>query len=605
MGVKPTLIESFVANVCTDDFVSKLNTSLGIGLNRELASSALKKSLSIPKMDFGDLAFNSFVFLNAIPELKTKFPRSEINKLVQIISDVFSTSNLSIVDRVVPVAPYVNIFLNPNELLKIAFDNYWFDTDLSSNRGKILIEHTSINPSGPVNVARIRNSFIGDTLVRIHKALGFDVDVHYYVNDVGKQVAILAVAKMEKVPPDENLMKEFSKYKDRPDFKTFFVYVPANKLYNTDPSFKSKVEELLKKCELGDEESLAKLKETAKFCLDGQIKSLERVGIRFDSFDFESQFLESGKVREIIDRLKSLPEHSTFEGNHVLNLEKYGIKSRFGGVVFERSNGTSVYLTRDIAYHIMKLKLADKLITVLGEDHKAEFKTLKTILKMLGVLDDDSKLDVVHFAFVNFSGKKMSTRRGLIVPLDAVIDEGVDEVLKILNSRDENFSDGQKQVIAEAVAASAIRYFELKVAPSKQISFDWESALNFEGQTGPYIQYSLVRAKKIIEKSKLDPASLNIDYVDSKNYTDSEKELLKKILDFRKFVEDSAYKKAPHILALYAYELANTFSKFYEESPVLVDDRSLMTQRLIVVVLFKNVMSKLLELLGLSELEEM
>ena len=532
--------------------------------------------------------------------------RSSVSKLIQIIRYDIENSNYSFIKEINLIGSYINVRFQPSFIFNLAL-NHFLNINLKNEENShstILIEHTSINPSGPINVGRIRNSFIGDTLVRIYKELGFNVQTHYYVNDVGKQVAILTTAKQLGVKPDKSLMSKFVQYKNRPDFETFFIYVPANKLYETNESFKKNVEKLLQKCESGDKDSLELLKSTALYCLDGQKKTLERFGITFDAFDFESKFLLSGDVKRITDELKSLKEYVVVDGNHALNLESYGIKSRFGGVVFQRKNGTSVYLVRDIAYHEYKRKLANKLVTVLGEDHKAEFKILKTLLKILGVISDDSELQVVHFAFVGLNGTNLSTRKGVIVPADEVLDDGVEKVKKIIKDRGDSFSDEKLLEVAEAVASSAIRYFELKVAPSKQITFDWDSALNFEGQTGPYLQYALVRAKKIIQKAKakgFDVDSFNFNQV--KVDDESDILLVKKMLQFYSSVEDSARKNAPHIIANYAYELANAFSKFYENNPVITS--TVDEVNLAIVIMFRNILSKLLFLLGLKEVDKM
>ncbi|MEM2121630.1 MAG: arginine--tRNA ligase, partial [Candidatus Woesearchaeota archaeon] len=470
---------------------------------------------------------------------------------------------------------------------------------------KILIEHTSINPSGPVNVGRIRNSFIGDTLVRVYRALGYEVLAHYYVNDVGKQVAIISWAKNKNIQEDEKLKEKFREYSERNDFKTMFIYVPAHKIVLSDESAAKEVEELIKLCELGDKKTLNMFKETASYCLEGQKKTLERFNIKFDSFDFESRFLENNETQKFIEKLKRLKEYKVVNGNHVLDLEKYGFKSRFGGVVFQRANGTSVYVSRDVAYHAWKKKIADKMINVLGEDHKVEFKVLKQMLKLLKIIKRDEEFEVVHFSFVGLKEGKLSTRAGRVVPADLVLDEGKKKVLTIIGDKIES---SKKEEIAEKIASSAIRYFELKVNPEKQIIFDWDSALNFEGQTGPYLQYALVRAKKIILKSGISEFEIenNLKNVDYKLLSsDEEKNLIIKIDDFNDVLEQTALKNSPHIIANYAYELATSFSDFYEKLRVIGEEDEIKNARLALVLAFVKVFSRVLNILGIEEVEEM
>jgi len=200
---------------------------------------------------------------------------------------------------------------------------------------------------------------------------------------------------------------------------------------------------------------------------------------------------------------------------------------------------------------------------------------------------------------------KISTRAGRIVPADSVLDDGIGRVIKIIGDR---LPDKKRKKTAESIATSAIRYSELKVAPLKQITFDWDSSLSFEGQTGPYLQYALVRAKKIIKKSGYSKDYIlkhknNVDY--SLINSDEEKELFKKMLLFSDVVHRTALKRAPHILANYAYDLADSFTNFYEKRRVICGNKELEDARLLIVLSFEKLLSKLLYLLGIEEIDEM
>ncbi len=572
----------------------KLAEKLEASSNRNIIENIITQ----PKKDFGDLTINCLV-LNSLLNLN-------VEELVKRVADSFK--NHTFVEKISIIGGYVNIFIKPEFMAEIVLQDVlkknFSVSDKKNKNVKVLIEHTSINPSGPVNVGRIRNSFIGDTLVRVYKELGFNVESHFYVNDVGKQVAIITWAREANVKPDIKLIKEFDEYKDSPDFKTMFIYVPANKIVKEDRNAAKEVEFILKECESGDKTYLNKMRDTAAYCLDGQKKTLKRFGISFDSFDFESNFLENGQTQHYIAELKKLPQYKIVEGNHALDLSEYGFKSRFGGAVFQRKNGTSVYLVRDIAYHAWKKNLADKMITVLGEDHKVEFKMLRQILKLLGIIKRDDELEVVHFAFVSLKQGKLSTRQGRIVPADSVLDEGTKRAIDVMKKNDNNVN----KKIAESIAVAAIRYSELKVAPLKQITFDWESSLRFDGQTGPYLQYALVRAKKIIKKSGYTKEQIlrdkdKVDY--SLVNSNEEKELFKKMLLFADIVNKTAEKKAPHILANYAYDLADSFTGFYEKRKVICNDKKLQEARLLIVLSFEKLLGKLLHLLGIEEVNEM
>ncbi|MGC8929282.1 MAG: arginine--tRNA ligase [Candidatus Woesearchaeota archaeon] len=575
--------------------------------NRKISSDVLNKMISKPQKRFGDFCINSFLIARELNESNEIVGKSIVFELQK--------ENPGWLERAEFLNGYINIFLNKSYFGKsiiLGILKEKEEKEKKTKRGenkkrkkRIIIEHTSINPSGPVNVGRIRNSFIGDTLVRVYKELGFKVRAHYYVNDVGKQVAIIAWAKKNNIEEDESLKEKFKDYADRPDFKTMFIYVPAYKIISTNQEHAKEVEELIKLCELGEKKNLSLMRETAEYCLEGQKKTLERFNIRFDSFDFESALLENNKTQEFIEKLKKLKEYKVVNGNHVLDFEKYGFKSRFGGIVFQRANGTSVYLSRDVAYHAWKKTLADKMINVLGEDHKVEFKVLKQVLKLLRIIKRESEFEVVHFSFVGLKEGKLSTRVGRIIPADHVLDEGKRKVISIMG---EKIQSAEREETAEKIASSAIRYFELRINPEKQIVFDWDSALSFEGQTGPYLQYALVRAKKIILKSGLNEDEIRriarkVDY--SRLNTDEEKDLIIKMDEFKEVLEQTALKNSPHILANYAYELATSFTNFYEKVRVIGEEEDLRNARVILVLAFAILFKKVISILGLQEVEEM
>jgi arginyl-tRNA synthetase len=572
--------------------------------NKKINVNVFNKAISKTQKKFGDFCINSFLIAKELKENNEIIGKSIVSELEKENPDWFERAEF--------LNGYINIFLNreyfgKSILLKMLEkeDEEIIEKEKKKKNKRILIEHTSINPSGPVNVGRIRNSFIGDTLVRVYRELGFEVRAHYYVNDVGKQVAIIAWAKRKNIPEDEGLIEKFKDYKERPDFKTMFIYVPAHKIISTDQNSAKEVEELIKLCELGDKETLNLMKKTAAYCLEGQKKTLERFNIKFDSFDFESTFLDNNETQKFIEKLKKLKEYKVVNGNHVLDLKKYGFKSRFGGIVFQRANGTSVYLSRDVAYHAWKRKIADKMINVLGEDHKVEFKVLKQILKLIKIIKRDSDFEVVHFSFVGLKEGKLSTRAGRVIPADLVLDQGKRKVLSLIG---EKIQSSEREEIAEKIAASAIRYFELKINPEKQIIFDWDSALSFEGQTGPYLQYALVRAKKIILKSGFSKEELKriakrVDY--KRLSSEEEKNLIIKMDEFRDVLEKTALKNSPHILANYAYELATSFTNFYEKARVIGEEENLRNSRLVLVLAFIILFRKVLRILGIQEVEEM
>jgi arginyl-tRNA synthetase len=470
---------------------------------------------------------------------------------------------------------------------------------------KIVLEHTSVNPSGPVHVGRLRNSIIGDSLRRILSYSGFPVETRYWVNDVGKQVAIIALTLDKdlnfsfRISEFDELKERYQEYEGKDDFEIFFEYVVGNKLYETDEKFKEAVEKLIKDAESGDKNQLEKIKKAARICLKGQQQTYGRLGFVFDCFDFESEEIESGRVFKVLDELRKT-EYWTSKDDvgEGLDLSSLGIEKRSGLSVLTRSDGTTVYLARDISYHLRKLSRGDILINVLGEDHKLEFEELSKILKE--ILKVKKPVEVVHFSFVSFEGEKLSTRKGKTAPVDMLLDEAESKAAEEIIKR----GIAEKET-APQIGVGAVKYHLLKTAPAKPITFRWEEALSFDGDAAPYIQYAHARSARILEKSGLKSEEINAKNLDLSNLQPEEKNLIKELSLLPEKVASSAVGRKPHLLANYLYELASSYSRFYKECQVLSDDEALMKRRLALVAGVKNTLKTGLSLLGIDSPERM
>lgn len=560
-------------------------------LEQELNTKGLTLEVP-PDHSMGDYSFACFKLSQALK----KAPQQIAEELkVKILLPNF-------IEKVETKGAYLNFFISKEFLAKEVINKVLKEKEnygkIKGNK-KLLLEHTSINPTGPINIGRIRNSFIGDTLVRLYKTQGYKVSTHFYVNDVGKQVAIIAWAKTKKIKPSEELEAHFSAYKSRPDFKTLFIYVPANNILK-EGNNEQEVLTLIQECEAGDKKALDLLRKTADFCLQGQLKSLARFGINYDSFDFESKFIEDKSTESVISRLSKLREAINLDDAKALDLSEHGFERRGGGTVFARKNGTSVYITRDIAYHEWKLKQADNLLTVLGEDHKVEFNELKKILSLLNDFKQGQDLNVVFLSFVNLKEGRLSTREGRTIPIDEVLDNAAEKVKKIISSRHE-LNKKEIEDISEKVAASAIRYYLIKIQPLKPILFDIDEALSFEGETGPYLLYSYVRASKIVKKAGLEQKKPDFKLLSSKE----EQELLKLLGNYPEVLKNATESQSPNTLAKYTHTLAFSFSSFYENKPVLSANENEKIARIYLVKAFMQVISNCFETLGMEKVESM
>jgi arginyl-tRNA synthetase len=458
--------------------------------------------------------------------------------------------------------------------------------------GKVLLEHTSVNPTGPIHVGRARNPLIGDTLARCLRFGGYDVTTEYYVNDVGKQVVLLTwgLENLDEgdVPPSDRAKE---------DHRLVGFYRKANQLMESDPGVGEEIGEMLRRFEAGDEEVIARVRRTAERMLEGILQSLGRVGVTLDSFAWESEFIKDGSARSVVGKLKSSQYAQQEEGAYYLDLEEFGVHGNDTRWFFTRRDGTTLYTTRDLAYHLNKFSRAEHLINVLGEDQKLGMKQLASALTIMG---EERKPENVFYSFVSLPEGKMSTRRGTVVNLDDLIEEAEARALEEVRKRRTDLSDERMEEIARAIGRGAIRYNIIRVQSEKQLVFRWEEALNFDGNSAPFLQYSHARACSILRK-----AGDHVTTVDSSLLTDEyEIRLVKVLARFPQVMEECASKRRIHLLPSYGQEVAASFNQFYAYVPVL---RSGVNRdaRLTLVEATKWVLRNVLDNLGIVALEEM
>ncbi|MEM4152606.1 MAG: arginine--tRNA ligase [Candidatus Pacearchaeota archaeon] len=543
-------------------------------------------SLEIPKPEFGDYAFACF----SLAREQKKNPNNVAKELVEKLQSQLPKE----ISKIEAVNGYINFSVDKSNFLKAVIEKILKDKEKFGSlnlKGKALIEHTSINPNASPHVGRIRNAIIGDILARLLRFHGYKTEVHYYVNDVSKQMALLVLGSKGNETFDD-LLK---------------LYVEMSKKMESDPEIEKKVFEILEKIEKKDKETIAKLNRLVKIAIEGQRNILAKLGIFYDSFDYESKYLEKGKLKDVLKQFEKTKRlEKDVEGRYVLNQSnmKWQFEKEMKSpiLVLTRSDGTGLYVLRDIAYTIDKMKKAPVNIIVLGEDHKLYFKQLTAALELLGY----NAPRVVHYSFILLKTKKgvkkMSTRRGEIILVSDFVEEAIKKAEKEIKKRKrENKIDLKK--VAEAIAIGAIRYSIAKVEQDKGILFDWNEALNFEGNSGPYLQYVYARASNILKKleekkGKLKEASYND--INDKEYT-----LAKELSLFPEITKISLEQLKPYLLCNYAYKLAQLFNDFYESCPVINAEAGIKERRVSLVRATKQVLANVLNIIGVPVLEAM
>ena len=389
--------------------------------------------------------------------------------------------------------PYVNFSVEPG-----AFAEHVLASARSASESygtspprkeRVLLEHTSANPTGPLNVGRARNPFVGDALVRLMRIAGYPVTSEYLVNDIGRQMVLLywAVTHLPVDSSDPNEPVEYRYVK---------LYQKASAQLEADEALKQEVERLTQRFERGDVQLTKEIRKVGETVLASVLDTLRRVNVGFDSFFWESDAILDGSVQRVIARLMPLSKEE--DGARYIDLSAFGLEGDAAKYLFVRRDGTSLYTTRDIAYHLNKMGRCDIAIDLIGEDHKLSFLRLKAALKLMGVQWEP---ETIFYAFVNLPEGRMSTRKGRGVYLDDLIDEAIERAYAEVAKRREDLSEAKKREIAETIGIGAVRYNIVRVQAEKSIMFRWEEALNFEGNSAPFLQYAHARACSILAKA--------------------------------------------------------------------------------------------------------
>ncbi|PSP80785.1 arginine--tRNA ligase [Halobacteriales archaeon QS_4_69_225] len=575
---------------------------------RESVADALRAALEardLPTDDLGieeppadvDAVLASSVAFRLAGDLETSPPA-----VAAELADDVDPDTHPLVGRVEPNGPYLNFFPDESyfrETLEAGLDDDYGrlpDRDVS-----VIVEHTSANPTGPVHVGRARNPIIGDAVATLLSYAGYDVDRHYYVNDAGRQIAVLTWAYETF---DEADLPEPAR--DRAEYRMVRYYRAGNDyLESADPDEREAAEDeiqaILQGLEDGDEATYERVGEVVDTVLGGMRECLARLPAAFDEFVRETRFMRDGSTDDVVARLQDF-ERSVYEDDAwQLTFEDVD-----KNLVFLRADGTSLYTTRDLAHHEWKFANYDRAVTVLGEDHKLQADQLRRALRMLG--NDVDALENVIYSYVDLPKGKMSTREGTGVQLDDLLDEAVararDEVESRLDDRlrsDELDADDVDR-IARQVGVGAVRYDIVAKQPTKGITFEWERALDFEAQSAPYVQYVHARCCGILAEADdleptPDPAPLT---------TDVERDLLRTVARLPGVVADAADDLEPHRVATYTRELGDRFNRFYRECPVLgADDAETAAARLALVGAARHAMANALAILGVEAPDSM
>ncbi|MFL2950291.1 MAG: arginine--tRNA ligase [Candidatus Thalassarchaeaceae archaeon] len=544
------------------------------------------------------------------------FPFASVLRMApQAIADELADSfpPLDALLSVSSVNGYLNFKAHPEWLANAILSEQIYVGNALENSGKtgerVLLEHTSANPNGPFHVGRARNAILGDTLVRLHRLHGDDVRAEYYVDDMGKQVGVLAWALENLSKEDvENLLSEreppSKRWADKADHQRVRWYQAAQLLRNdADEARKAEIEqeigELVHASEHGDVGVLESFESAYTPVLDGMLTTLSRLGISFDTFTKESTFVVNGTVAELMKTLDSLEISGTADnGAGYLDLGQRGLKGKTE-FFYRRGDGSSLYATRDVAYHMWKWGESNRLVNVLGEDHKLQAKQVGMTLEELG----QQRPNVLFYSFIKLPEGKMSTRRGNVVFMDDLLEEAHAQASAVVRELRPEYADEKVAQIAEAVGAAAVRFNIIKVSPEKGFTFRWEEALAFEAGSAPFIMYAHTRACSIARRVVGLPVS-ELERPSVESMPEGLVELLRLMCTHNDVIERSVREQKAHLFALHMLELANAYNGFYRDCPVVQNDK-VDSFAFSISEMARELMRSGLEGLGITPIEEM
>jgi arginyl-tRNA synthetase len=506
-------------------------------------------------------------------------------EIANLIKEKFNDDELNFSDIKV-MGPYINFYLNYDKFnSKIISEIESNDKYGSINQGNgesLLIEHTSINPNAEPHIGRCRNSLIGDFMSNLYSFTGYDVEKHYFINDIGKKIALLVIG-IEKYGLKDDT---FNSILD--------VYVKISKEATEDESIEQLSFDYLKELESGNKEYINKFKEITDKCVEGQLKIFDSLNIKWDIFTHESDYVYNNYLEDIIDRLdKTGKLHQDELGRKYVDLTGYDIPTKEPVLVLTRSNGTSLYPIRDIAYSIYKLGLNSKNnYIILGEDQEVYMKQINATLDILGY----PTINQINYSYVLLEGGKMSTSGGTVVLVTDFIKSVSDKLIKEFETRNTTIDNNKLNTLVNA----CIKFSMLNVSKNKIVNFNLENATSFTGESGMYILYSLVRINSILNNNKIELVN------DIKFNNDIENKIVKKLSLFPELIDGLLVSNEPSHLTKYIYELASMFSKFYEQVNISnEEDIVLKSSRIRLLQCISKVISNALNILGINTIDKL
>lgn len=535
-----------------------------------------------PNKDMGDFAFPCFKL--------AKVFRKSPNMIAAELSEKIEAKG--VISNVTPLGGYINFFVNKSQLAETVIKDVltkkekYGHSDLGKDK-TIVIDFSSPNIAKPFHIGHIRTTVIGNALYKIYDSQGYNTVRINHLGDYGTQFGKLIVAfKLwgNKEAVEANPIPELLK-----------LYIQFHDEAERHPEMEDEARAWFTKLENGDKEA----KELWQWFRDESLKEFARVydllDIEFDSYNGESFY--SDKMDRVIDIIKDKGLLQESQGTNIVDLEEYNMPP----ALITKNDGSTLYMTRDLAAALYRKENYDfeKCIYVVGSQQSLHFQQLFKVLELVGF---EWAKDMVHvpFGMVALEEGTMSTRKGRVVFLEDVLKQAIEKTKETMLTKNPNALNVDE--IAKQVGVGAVVFQELSNSRIKDYTFSWSRTLSFEGETGPYVQYTHARCCAVLRKAE-EEVTTDINY-ELLNDVDSA-EVLKVIASFNKTILNAMRKNEPHIITRFVLDLAQAFNKFYHDNSILVEDAELRKARLALVCATRQALENGLKLLGMQAPERM
>ena len=530
-----------------------------------------------PEDNMGDVALPCFKLSRILRKSPVQIAEELVNK---IPSDPR-------IEKVESLSGYINFFLNRQEFIKEVVSTALRDKNKYGSRdigkGKnIVIDYSAPNIAKPFHIGHLRSTAIGNSLYKIFEFLGYNSIGVNHLGDWGTQFGKLIVA-YKRWGSKESI--ENGGIKELMD-----IYVKFHDEAEKDPSLEDEARQWFVKMEKGDKEALELWQWFKEISLKEFNRVYELLDVRFDSHAGES-FYED-KMPPVIEELKEKNLLTESQGAMIVDLEEYQMPP----CLIIKNDGSTLYATRDITAAIYRKDTYDfeKCLYVTGAAQSLHFNQWFKVIELMGY-DWHDKLVHVPFGIVSLGGEKLATRKGKVVLLEDILSEAIKKTLRIIEEKNPNLEN--KEEVARQIGVGAVVFSDLSSNRIKDVSFSWDEILNFDGETGPYVQYTHARTSSLLKRAE---ENVDIGFDASLLSSKEEFQLVKTLYLFPDKLVAAMDELEPSIITRYLVDLAQDFNRFYHEHPILVEDKDLRQARLALVLAVKYALANGLKLIGLN-----